>query len=92
MKLAFKMFVRPNCQSGGGTISHGPPGREKRSGRTVSHWGPFCMEHRCSVRKLFLQLLTRNRDKLGLVLKPRGGLEERDDISSFSPPFKCYIA
>ena len=43
MKLAFKMFV--NCQSGGGTISHGPPGREKRSGRTVSHGGPFCMEH-----------------------------------------------
>ena len=38
--------------------------------------------------KLFLQLLTRNRDKLGLVLNPRDGLEERDDTSSFSPPFK----
>ena len=42
-----------------------------------------------SVKKqLFLQLLTRNRDKLGLVLNPRDGLEERDDISSFFPPFK----
>ena len=36
-------------------------------------------------KELFLQLLTRNRDKLGLVLNPRDGLEERDDISSFSP-------
>ena len=27
-----------------------------------------------------MQLLTRNRDKLGLVLNPRDGLEERDDI------------
>ena len=32
-----------------------------------------------------MQLLTRNRDKLGLVLNPRDGLGERDDISSFSP-------
>ena len=33
--------------------------------------------------QLFLQPLTRNRDKLGLVLNPRDGLEERDDIFSF---------
>ena len=33
-------------------------------------------------------IFARNRDKLGLVLNPRDGLEERDDISSFPPPFK----
>ena len=33
--------------------------------------------------QLFFQPLTRNRDKLGLVLNPRDGLEERDDIFSF---------
>ena len=33
--------------------------------------------------QLFFQPLTRNRDNLGLVLNPRDGLEERDDIFSF---------
>ena len=33
--------------------------------------------------QLFFHPLTRNRDKLGLVLNPRDGLEERDDIFSF---------
>ena len=34
-----------NLVGGGGGILHGPLGREKRSGRTVSHGGPVCMEH-----------------------------------------------
>ena len=34
-------------------------------------------------KQLFFQSLTRNRDKLWLVLNHRDGLEERDDIFSF---------
>ena len=33
--------------------------------------------------QVFFQSLSRNRDKLGLVLNPRDGLEERDDIFIF---------